>query len=258
MDGKDIPVPRELVAQELSHRVLEGPRIGAGARRDDQVHDVPSLAAVQFFPPLLLDKISSLCRVGDVLARLGSDFSIRSLDQLPHTRRAPLNAVAIAPKSEPGTDVLAYLTVAVSLLDDPGCLAIAGQALAKAVAQDDNPANLQFIASLPQDPIDETSIPEARPQDLPYLLVTIDLVRKRRAIDRDMEYADVPAGGPIVEEMFPFRPLRGDCRFAQDLLAALVLDRQFSFSGRVTDHCGGSRAPSIGRQLDHCRLAAVR
>ena len=62
VNGEDIAVPRKLLAQEIPDGILESGQVGAGAGRDDQVHDVPALAAVHLLAPVLLDKIARVFR----------------------------------------------------------------------------------------------------------------------------------------------------------------------------------------------------
>ncbi|MCO5066805.1 MAG: hypothetical protein M9924_20740 [Rhizobiaceae bacterium] len=73
-----------------------------------------------------------------------------------------------------------------------------------------------------------------------------------------MEYAQIPAGGAIVEEMLPLGALFGECIPAEHALAALILDGEFPVARRIAHHRAGSRAATIGGKLDHGWLTAAR
>src|SRR5690606_12157738 len=90
VDGKHVTMPSELLAEELTHGSFEGDTIRAGSRRDNQVHDVPALATMQFLAPFFQNEIAGVRGVADQLASVVADLSFRIGNQLADTRRSPL------------------------------------------------------------------------------------------------------------------------------------------------------------------------
>ena len=67
---------------------------------------------------------------------------------------------------EPRLDVPAGLAVVEALLNDLGRLAVAGQPLARPVAQNDDTTHIEFVPGSLSTAIDEPTIAKSRPQDL--------------------------------------------------------------------------------------------
>src|SRR6185312_14235423 len=107
-----------LCPQEFADGTLECRCVRTCTRRDNQVHDVPPLAAVQLLAPFLLDQIAGLRRITNQPASVIANLTADSCDQFPYTRGAPFHTIAIAVEPEQCGDVPADFGIVIALLND--------------------------------------------------------------------------------------------------------------------------------------------
>ncbi|TIU12629.1 MAG: hypothetical protein E5W44_06605, partial [Mesorhizobium sp.] len=145
MQCEHVSVTAELLTKKIAHRGLECRYICAGACRDDEMHDVPALAAVQLPPPFLLDQVAGFFEVSDDAGRLiAHDTLLHALDQISYPRRREFHAIAVTAKPETDFRFSSDIGIVYPLLDDRRCLGVSGQALAAWVAQHHDAPHLEL------------------------------------------------------------------------------------------------------------------
>ena len=143
-------------------------------------------------------------------------------------------------------------------LDNGRCLGVSSQALAVAATQHKHATHLELAGVPLLYGIGETSISEARIQDLTNELASIVFAGEGRFGNRNLKHADIAAGGAVVEQVLPIAAQFGQRRLASDAFAPFILNRQFPAARGVAHHCRRPSAATIGGKLDHRRLASAR